>query len=153
MYTLLAGAAFAADDPGGWSKAKWGMTEPQLTETFGAASIVRVPLAGGGSWPGIDVDLLGTAFRAALALDKDGRLSAVTLSPRDNKAADEFLFQRLQDALFEKYGRPWKSTAGHNTKFQWSFPTTSITLTMFQDKSLDFCMISLSYDRRAADPL
>jgi hypothetical protein len=31
----MAAATAAADDPGGWSKARWGMTEAQLLQVFG----------------------------------------------------------------------------------------------------------------------
>jgi hypothetical protein len=152
IYTLLAGAAFAADDPGGWSKAKWGMNEIQLADAFGA-DLIHTGDPSKAIHLAVDVALADVPFRAELALDKDGKLAHVLLTPRRDKDADEFLFEHLQDALVLKYGRPWKSTAGHSTKYQWSFPATSITLSIFQDKELGACMISLSYDRRADDSL
>ncbi len=128
------------------------MTEPQLAGAFGAASIVRVPLANGAAAPGVDVDLDGIAFRAMFSLDK-GKLTHVALSPRQDKDANEFTFARIEDLLVQKYGRPWKSEVGHITKFQWSFPTTTISLTLTQYKQLNFCMLDLSYSVHVADSL
>jgi hypothetical protein len=36
---LISAVATAADDPGGWSKAKWGMTEQQILAAFGHEAV------------------------------------------------------------------------------------------------------------------
>jgi hypothetical protein len=39
MMLSAAAIAAAAEDPGGWSKAKWGMTESQLLQAFGPEAV------------------------------------------------------------------------------------------------------------------
>lgn len=165
IYTLLAGAVAGpvrlncstlADDPGGWSKAKWGMTEAQLADAFGPANIVREPLAGGATAPGVDVEIDGRPFRAVFGL-KDGKLSGVSLSPRQDKDRTAFSFQSIVDLLVEKYGRPWKSETGQmlrTVEYQWTLPTTVISVSFTTAPGLsDTAILNLHYARRHSDPL
>lgn len=156
ICTLFTVAAAAADDPGGWSKAKWGMTEPQIASAFGADRIVHIPLAAGGAQPGVDIDLVGAPFRAMFGL-KDGRLAGVNISPRQEKDRNDQVFESLVNALVEKYGRPWKSETGQmlkTTEYQWSLPTTVITASFTTASSVtDICILDIHYGRRSVDPL
>jgi len=108
MMLTVASVAAAADDPGGWSKAKWGMSAPQLTDAFGAKNII---LVGASAEPGIDVEIAGRPFRAVFGL-KDGKLCSVSLNPREDKDRSESVFQTIVELLVEKYGLPWKSETG-----------------------------------------
>jgi len=157
IYALLGGACFslpAADDPGGWSKAKWGMSEPQLADAFGPGIVRLDPpdkVSGIPVLLAVDLDLAGSPFRAKLILDKYGKLSSVLLQPRQTDACGAYLFQSLQNSLVEKYGRPWKSEAGMSTDLQWSLATTVIHLSLAQEKQLGFCLLTLQYKHKPVD--
>lgn len=156
IFALLAGALFAADDPGGWSKAKWYMTEAQLAGAFGADHIVRVPMADHSTAPGLDIELDGKPFRAVFGL-KDGGLASVSLAPRQDQDRNGRAFQSLVDLLVQKYGRPWKSERGEmfrTVEYQWSFPTTVISLSLTTTPGVEgVAILDLNYHRTAADPL
>ncbi|MDR3566322.1 MAG: hypothetical protein P4N59_33475 [Negativicutes bacterium] len=155
---LVVAAAIAADDPGGWTKAKWGMTEAQLAEAFGP-DIVRLDppdsIAGGKIkiFQAVDVQIGGTPFRAKLVPDKDGKLDSVLFSARDKKDVNQYTFQSLQELLVQKYGRPWKSAAGQDAEFQWSLGSTVITLSFTQYKDVDWSNLILQYRHKSPDPL
>jgi len=156
MMAAISFSCAAADDPGGWTKARWGMTEPQLIEAFGP-SIVRLdPPEAVGGIPihlAVDIALVGSSFRALLAPDKDGHLYNVLISPRQSKDRNEVTFELLENLLVEKYGRPWKSEAGHETNLQWSFATTVIRLAIDQVKEFNFCILTLQYIRKTDEPI
>jgi hypothetical protein len=132
------------------------MTEAQLADAFGVANIVRVPLAGGSAAPAVDVEIEGRPFRASFGL-KNGGLSSVTLSPRQDKDGTAYVVQSLVDLLVEKYGRPWKSETGKTLRtvnYQWSLPTTVIALSFTTAPGLsDLSILALTYTRHSADPL
>lgn len=154
MIAAVALTCAAADDPGGWSKAKWGMTEPQLADAFGSAMVRLDPperISGRPIHLAVDLDLAATPFRALLIPDADGHLSSVLLSPRSDKNRSGYTFAAVQQLLVQKYGRPWKSEAKDTTSLQWSLPTTVITLTLIEDKQFGFAILTLQYKRKLAD--
>ena len=141
LFLVLSTVSIAADDPGGWSKAKWGMTDPQLRESVDADS--THPAA---------FDLAGVACRAKLTLDPDGKLRMVLISPANPADQTDALYQRLQDLLVQKYGRPWKSSEESGiTELQWTFPTTVITLTRAKLPMVSDRFVTLQYKRKPSD--
>jgi hypothetical protein len=144
LAALFAGAA---DDPGGWSKARWGMTSAELSAAFGADA----HRADDGRLV-VDFALANVPFNACMNLDKGGLLEAIGFSPVEMSKETDALYLNLQDLLVQKYGRPWKSSEEMGiTKLQWTFPTTLITLTRMKLPNTDLRIVSLSYKRLAPD--
>jgi hypothetical protein len=148
---MMATAFIAADDPGGWTAAKWGMTDAQILQAVPTATRLDPPDADAHvqikSFP-----LAGSDFHVLFQSDKDGRLQAVLLSPIGTPSEGfDYLFQNLQNLLVEKYGRPWSSTEGHQTKIQWSLKTTTITLSQAKFPGIDIQILNLHYKRKDPD--
>jgi hypothetical protein len=141
---LIATTLFAADDPGGWTAAKWGMSLDQIRQAVPSAADLTTPepartlYIGGKKFLailGVDpLDIAGFAWRAHFLLDRQ-KLFAVVLMPGDKTATSVQEFSRVEGLLVEKYGRPFERHVGSATEFpdirsaQWSFPTTTVTLT------------------------
>lgn len=156
LALCFAAAVTAADDPAGWTKARWGMTETELAEAFGPEIVHLDPperISGVPVHLAVDVDLAGTPFRAILAPDKDGKLYNVVLSPRQEKDRSPYTFQSIENLLVQKYGHPWKTAANHTTELQWSFPSTVIVLSITEMKQLDFCLLTLQYKHKTEDKI
>jgi hypothetical protein len=134
---------FAAEDPGGWTRAKWGMKSPELIKLFQGEVTGETPRL---SVPSYEV--AGTKFRVLLIMDKEDRLDHVSLSPISMADCTDQLFQSVQELLVQKYGRPWKSDEAGTTEFQWTFPTTVITLSRMKS-SIGAALISVRYQHRA----
>ena len=137
LAALFAGAA---DDPGGWSKARWGMTDAQLSDAFGTDSL---HLDGHFS---VNLTVAKIPCHAMMDLDKDGHLTVVGIEPVKTTDMTDVLYLSLQDMLVQKYGRPWKSSEENGiTNLQWTFPTTLITL---QRMKFDFPEIGMRVEQR-----
>lgn len=154
LYIVFAiGALAAADDPGGWTRAKWGMTEDQVITAFGG-EVTRFakPDSANGARIGIErLDLSGTTFKVYMSMDAGGKLERVLLSPIDPKAATDGLFQSLQELLVEKYGRPWVTKEGRITDVQWTVGSTVIQLTRADLALINMRIVSVQYRRRSPD--
>lgn len=142
MPLLLA----AADDPGGWTRAKWGMNSGEILKLFqgdaaGATPRLTIP----------SYEVTGTKFRVLLIMDKDDRLDHVSMSPIAMADSTDALFQSVEELLVQKYGRPWKSDEAGTTEFQWTFPTTVITLSRTKSAIAGAALLSVSYKHRASD--
>lgn len=142
-------AAIAADDPGGWSKANWGMTADQILAAFpGEAARMPEPDKYNHAAVSIDsIDVAGTTFRVYFIPDDAGRLAAVNIQPRDMAGNSESTFQSVENLLVEKYGRPWKSDDAE-TELQWTFPTTTLTLAKTTLPGSRAVFVSLTYTHR-----
>ena len=150
MMSLL--TAVAADDPGGWTAAKWGMTDDQLLAAFPGQAARLDPPDAGAHVHIKPLQLSGADFHVLFQSDKDGRLTSVLLSPIGQPPQGyDLLFQSLQNLLSEKYGRPWKSDSADKTEFQWSLKTTIISLSRIQIAGLSPQIINLHYRQKPAD--
>jgi hypothetical protein len=152
---LLAGLAFLPStvaqekavpvDPGGWSKAKWGMNQSQILNVFPEAKLYEVPGVEPGSKKlvfgikGFQIDRM--KFEVRFYFDSDERLREVGLSPEGGEtripgvttlartAKDNLLI-----ALTDKYGKPDAKAPERTGKYslayewEWLFPKTAITL-------------------------
>jgi len=148
---MAASSAAQPTDPGGWTAAKWGMTDAQILAAIPAATRLDPPDAGAHVHIK-SFDLVGASFHVLFQSDKDGHLQAVLLSPVEPPAEGiDYLFQNLQNLLVEKYGRPWTSTEGHETEIQWSLKTTTVTLSRIKFPGMDIQILNLHYKRRSAD--
>jgi hypothetical protein len=144
---LAATFAGAADDPGGWSKARWGMTDAQLAGIFGADAhrndhgrlVVLLTLA---NFP----------CDATMIPDQAGLLDAVLIEPVKIADMNDALYLNLQELLVQKYGRPWKASEENGvTKLQWTFQTTLITLDRAKFPGTEQRIVGLVYKRITPD--
>ena len=154
MMGVAAALAAAADDPAGWTTAKWGMTAEQILAAVPQAQRLDPPEKNGARVHIPELDLAGGQFHVYFVPDKDGLLRAVVLTTpiTPPPAGFDSLVQNLQNLLVEKYGRPWKSDGEVATEFEWSFATTTITLSRmkFEGKTLS---VTLRYRKKDPAPL
>jgi hypothetical protein len=158
LTLALATIAGAADDPAGWTAAKWGMTTDQVR----AAIPDAVPLTGREADRKIDGHLsplgvpqikLGPATVAGYFLfDASGKLESVAFKA-DQVSTSATMFVNLSLALAEKYGRPMESTEGKNRTAQWTFPTTTIDLRYTEIPAIGFQTLWLTYHIRTPSRL
>jgi hypothetical protein len=131
LIVMLAAAAIslAADDPGGWSKAKWGMTDAQISEAFGAEAIHLDAPDENGVRTVVLLDLAGVPCFAEMLPDQTGRLASVMILPRKVSDMTETLYLAVKKMLIQKYGPPSKtSETPRASGVFWTFPTTIIGL-------------------------
>lgn len=135
-----------ADDPGGWTKAKWGMTQSQIIEAFpGQTGFLNDPSRPKSTTVlGIKSVSIGPAgvYDIRFFFDKNGGLKEVIIEPEGGvvgKGLGPFVAKtNLLGALTDKYGMPHADTPidkrgdyGLNSvTYQWSwiFPKTIISL-------------------------
>jgi len=128
---ILVTTAVAAEDPGGWSKARWGNTDEEIIQAFaGEVVLFDHPDAANHARIGIEsMELADTKMRVQMVPGPDNRLQSVLISPRRLDDGTDMLFQSLGELLVQKYGHPWKSEEDNRTELQWTFKTTIVTLT------------------------
>jgi hypothetical protein len=124
-------------DPGGWTKAKWGMKEAQVRTAFPAAKLI---IDHGDSLLGLEHYEIGPIkYRVTFYFDKKGGgLNGVALQAENGDAVQVVYAgaakSALLDALRDKYGEPTSAHAeppsptGVMRKWQWLMPQTGITL-------------------------
>lgn len=162
VFLLLAGELRAApDDLTGWRGARWGMTESQLAEVFGA-DLRRLP----GRWDFggayaeqafFDVDFAGLGFTAFFQMNKaSGRLQQVLLERRAIRATPA-AYDAVLSALTAAYGpteepcvEPHPDGPPRRVSLRWRFPTTTVQVTW-----LDFLTTAILFEdsNRDRDPL
>lgn len=148
---MLAVAALAADDPGGWTSAKWGMSDDQILQAIPQAARLDPPEKVNHARVHIPAfDLAGAQFHVYFIPDQVG-LAGVILSAKEPDEGLDALFRHLQELLVQKYGRPWTAGVDQTTDLQWSLPTTTITLSMVRIPAIKMQMLSLSYKKKSAD--
>lgn len=159
---LLASAVRAApDDLAGWRDARWGMTESQLAEVFGAA-LTRLPgrWGYGGAYADyalFDVERAGLGFTAFFQMNEESRrLQQVLLERRAGKATPAAYDAVLSD-LEAAYGpaegpcvERHPDGPPRRVSLRWRFPTTTLQITW-----LDFLTTAVILDdpNRDLDPL
>jgi hypothetical protein len=166
LALALAAAAFAADDPGGWTSAKWGMSEAQVRAAVPAAVELTGPLdhrtfyrtnaIADDKWVapiGIpSLDLAGAKWEVFFLFDR-GKLARIELAPSEKSAAQ---FQAVEDLLAIKYGHPFDRQTTDTIivhTAQWSFPSTVIVLRHTRNPVLAIESLYLTYERRSDPPL
>jgi hypothetical protein len=151
LSLLAAAAAFAADDPGGWTKAKWGMTDAQILAAFPGQAVRLDPPDAGAHIAIKAFDLAGSPFYVRFLTDPESGLNRVVVhAPHLSSERLDLLFQNLQNMLVEKYGRPWKSAEFGESELQWSFPSTTITLGRTKVTGFGTQFLTLIYVKRVA---
>lgn len=135
-----------AVDPGGWSKAKWGMTVEEVVQVFnGQAKRTDGCKERSGSPPSAkdpkvclaeieDIEIEGDHFRVAFRFDRvTKRLDIVNLEPVGDLYAWDTRAEKLERMLTEKYGQPAYRKNTDQRLFKgvdctWVFPQTKIFL-------------------------
>lgn len=155
MRTLFLLTLLAAD-PGGWSHARWGMSESQVIDAFaGQAVRLESPIPtctlvrDGRKIPAPiavpEVPIGPTTWRACLYFDGAGALESVRLTPIDDNSQAEF--QRVETRLVEKYGRPFHRRSDAAILSQWTRGDTRITLRLATIRAVRVQFLSLLYER------
>ncbi len=124
----------AQDDPGGWTKAKWGMTEAQIREAFPEARVYPYPRNPVNHFFGLDHITIGPSpitYRVEFIF-KSGGLGSVKISLTDAKDSAPANINFLQ-GLREKYGEPTSVKVEGSRLFpertwEWLLPQTVIIL-------------------------
>src|SRR5208337_1616445 len=88
IVMALGGALMAGDDPGGWSKARWGMTDAAVIKAFdGKAKRVEKEDKNHLGQLAIDgLEIAGVKFDVSMEFGKDNKLATVTFFPSDQSA-------------------------------------------------------------------
>lgn len=113
VFVLLAASvAFSADDPCGWSNAKWGMTDTEILRVMNGQvqrftevdpyqkARVGIP----------SLEFAGIKFKVYMAPGPDDRLEHVLFTPVAQADHSDSTFAALEGLLIEKYGHPWKNS-------------------------------------------
>lgn len=132
------------EDPHGWNKAKWGMTQAQIIVAFDGkphmAQDEIMALAGIESKVlTLEEFLIGNMkFRVQFAFDEKGGLRQVLLRPiGDPKIVPKPAYSNIKSALTEKHGKPSKvgrqQFRGIETTADWLFPLTLIRIALLDN--------------------
>jgi hypothetical protein len=155
MVMMLASAvALAADDPGGWTTAKWGMSTDQVRAAIPSSHDLTGPadnrtFDGKLSTLGVDRVQIGrTVYSALFMFDVTG-LSAVYLLPADESDRSLFQFIQVELLLVQKYGRPFERSYTEGRFAQWSLDTTTVTLHYSDIRILKRESLYLIYARKS----
>jgi hypothetical protein len=173
----LAAVLVASDDPGGWSKAKWGMTEREILKAFDG-QVKRFGKGEPRHRAGVGIDALevaGVKFNVSMGFGTEDKLETVLFEPADQMMhslavelgrvpaqvlADETddTVQRVKNLLIQKYGRPWEfaDPVTGSSDLKWTFPTTEITLSRLDSRipgRARQVLMSLTYSSRPSRPL
>lgn len=159
MLLLLAcaSAGLAADDPGGWTTAKWGMSPDQVRAAVPAA--VEIPpekfTAGRSATIGVPALQLGpTTWSVFFLFDFASGLDRVMLRPASRTGATAAEYLRIEQLLTQRFGRPMERTIYKEgiRSGQWIFPATNIVLTLTDYRpTVQLVTLWLEYSRKSPD--
>src|ERR1700685_123749 len=133
-------------DPGGWTKAKWGMTALELRQAFPQAVVYNSRRSG--TTFGVPEDEIdGERVHVGFEIDAEAGLRKVLREPDEKSSVDPNLdappptIARIGQILLlaglkDKFGEPTEATmepsfdeTGEVTReWRWSFPATSVVL-------------------------
>jgi hypothetical protein len=157
LVSLTLGLAIAqekTEDPHGWTKAKWGMTQEEIQKVFPDAAQISDRTFG--QMLGLRKMKVGTLDYTVRFRFSSGSaaLAEVLLSPEGDpalyaEAAETELLPRLTD----KYGAPTKSSEedldeGKRRKWEWIFSETDLTLSFSEYRDRRFNFTLLTYHKR-----
>jgi|SRR5471030_1677981 hypothetical protein len=183
LFAITWGPATAADtdDPGGWKKAKWGMTVEQVVSAFRGSKDRLVKIHDPDGLRMMDgllavdgcvdlqipkIFLLGEPQRCfhvwfGFTKTTPGTLIEVDLTPNPlTSISNTFAFTALQDMLTDKYGLPAyqkrsePKTLVYSDETVWKFPLSRIRLSLVGGSSNpQNLVLSLQYFKAKADNL
>jgi len=147
---MLVWSACAADDPGGWTAAKWGMTIDQVRAAVPDAQILtgnepKRTINGVLSPLGVpSLEIGKVTWSVYFLFDQQGHLSAVEINT-DTPSVEAYI--QTAQLLTERYGHPAEETAGGRRSAQWTFATTTIQLRYTYLAAIQMETLWLSYTR------
>jgi hypothetical protein len=151
---VLAGLCFVisafAQDPGGWQKTKWGITEAQLLKMYPAALKIDAPAtATNYGFTVTDVVIEKMHFDIKFWFDETGlRLVALTPDGAEKIIRPAVYYGFMFDLLRDKYGKPASQKesqddgiTGVTKESEWRLNTTVISIlyidpTRFKERTL-----------------
>jgi hypothetical protein len=159
-----------AEDPGGWNKAKWGMTRDQLVQAFGD-QVKEFETLNGKAFGIPSWSISDRAYSVSLVFDKLDRVDEVKISPLGTArrkavgSKPDFFVVPLQKAaasrtelftlLRDKYGEPITNSMEHvggggiRCWFRWFLPRTEIFLSTLEGPvGADVGIVTLTYRQR-----
>jgi hypothetical protein len=169
LLTCCAGRSTAQilQDPGGWSKARWGMTANELRTAFPEAVVAGPVLA----IPECEID--GERVHITFEVDAQAGLRRIRIEPDEKSSVDPTLdvppptVARIGEILLlaglkEQFGEPREATTepsfdetGQVThQWRWGFPSTSVVLVWKAYASPDYHDLDrtyLVYEKRSAE--
>jgi hypothetical protein len=149
-------AVAPAEDPGGWTLAKWGMTQTEVSSAFPMAvmqidPISKKPVLSLNGFP-----IQNLTFFVRFGFGKDGHLEDVVLEPEGDRATHGRPAKSvLLTGLTDKYGKP-DETAPHRDgpsmiyEWKWLSAQTAITLSHVDYGLGNTALTFLKYHRRAS---
>lgn len=148
-------AAAPAEDPGGWTLAKWGMTQAQVSGVFPMASVQMDPIS---KRPGLILSgfpIQNLTFLVRFRFSAAGELDEVVIEPEGDRATHGRPAQSiLLRGLTDKYGKP-DETAPHRDdgpsmsyEWRWMFAGTTIKLQHVDYGLGNTALTFLTYHRR-----
>ena len=168
ILSVAVATARGADDPAGWTSARWGMTIDQVRAAVPAAELLTGPTDERTIFcPDKDHPLtspLGVLHLKLAGIEwsvfflfRDAKLVQVSLKPAEKSEVFEQIYANVRDLLFEKYGRPFERETqdkiDHSTErvSLWSFPLTTIELNYVDFRSLiPMEILYLTYRQKTA---
>ncbi len=162
---ILFAVAVAQDkvvDPGGWTKAKWGMTSAQIEEAFPEAKDIAVagyhhPLLGLQQYE-IGAIKYRVTFEFATNDGKPGGLISVALKTEDTADMPAVYADVGKDLLLrglrDKYGEPTSTqdrpdSLGVTHDWKWLLPQTTLDLTYVEARERKYRFTMLQYSKRS----
>jgi hypothetical protein len=136
-----------AAETGGWSAARWGMTEDQVLAAIPPAVRLTSPEKFRFGQAPIAIPEFRaeqSTFRVLFIMTPD--LSRIVFSDQDGSEEE---FVRVESLLVRKYGRPWHRSGGILTISQWTRGDTVITLRRVVMRAIRSESIDLTYERVA----
>lgn len=153
VFVMAVVCSAQAEDPHGWTKAKWGMTEAEIKAAFPDAKIVnpgaRLSFL---AYDGLQIGVIH--YHVQFSFDKDA-LIQVNLQPEGDRAVVSEVAQgALLTGLKDKYGAPQShenpiaSPAGQEHEWEWTFPESVIALTFAEHHERQYNFTTLVYRKR-----
>jgi hypothetical protein len=161
IFLLLVGihsVTAQQNDVKGWREARWGMTEEQILSAFKGEAVRLNEPENYDSWyasVGIPkYDISGEAYFVHFLMGKKSKtLQQVNIIAAE--ATKEFIdnaFTRLEQILTEKYGTPsFRDEKDERKQVIWNYPSTVITLSYMNMKSIDFKNLVITYHPPSKD--
>ncbi len=146
----------AGRDPGGWTNARWGMTEAEILQALpgqavrleGIIPIKERTFNGVVARIGVPrLDLGKHTFRIFFICDPALRR---VMMQADEASPEAFI--GIEALLVQRYGYPWVRSRRERMQSLWSFATTAITLRYVDLRAVAFRSLWLTYERKADPP-
>lgn len=166
-FLLTSNAVGQQGDVEGWTQARWGMTEDEVSKTF-EHKVARIenPKSydhGTAYCPLViyDVEIGKYKYSVNFVFDNETKTLVKVIIRPDNKKPSEVQFHSLEQQLTEKYGPPSYSKddkhpdtrisrtvivrSTYSYKRAWNYPSTIIELNYLDARELDDQILTIVY--------